>query len=97
MGLEIIKKGCLEVISEEELLNKLKKNKPLIVKFGADPSAPDLHLGHTVVLNKLKQLQDLGHKIVFLIGDFTALIGDPTGKSKTRPPLSKEEVTKNAK
>ncbi|MEW6087292.1 MAG: tyrosine--tRNA ligase [bacterium] len=100
--LEIIKRGTEEIISEEELINKLKKSRggdtpPLRVKFGADPTTPDIHLGHTVVLRKLKQFQDLGHKIVFLIGDFTATIGDPSGRSVTRPPMSKEDVEKNAK
>jgi tyrosyl-tRNA synthetase len=86
----------VELIPEDELIEKLKKGKPLKVKWGADPSAPDIHLGHTVVLNKLKQLQDLGHEIIFLIGDFTALIGDPSGKSETRKPLSKAEVERNS-
>ncbi|GAB4223538.1 MAG: tyrosine--tRNA ligase [Francisella sp.] len=94
--LEIIKRGTEEVLIEEELIKKLQKNKPLIVKFGCDPTAPDIHLGHTVVINKLKQLQDLGHQIHFLIGDFTAQIGDPTGKNATRPPLTAEEVAINA-
>ncbi|MBU0580792.1 MAG: tyrosine--tRNA ligase [Candidatus Margulisbacteria bacterium] len=92
-----IKKGTEEIISEEELLKKLRQNKPLKIKWGADPSAPDLHLGHTVVLRKLKLLQDLGHQIIFLIGDFTALIGDPTGKSETRKPLTQAEVKINAR
>lgn len=91
-----IKKGTIEIISEDELKARLKKDSPLTVKFGADPSAPDLHLGHTVVLRKLKLLQDLGHQIVFLIGDFTAQIGDPTGKSETRKQLTPEEVAENA-
>ena len=95
--LEIIKKGCVELIPEDELIAKLKRGKPLRVKWGADPSAPDIHLGHTVVLKKLKDLQDLGHEIIFLIGDFTARIGDPTGKSETRKPLTKEEVFRNSK
>jgi tyrosyl-tRNA synthetase len=95
--LELIKKGALEIIPEAELVEKLKTGKPLRVKFGADPSAPDLHLGHTVVINKLKQLQDLGHHIIFLIGDFTAQIGDPTGRNETRPPLSADQIKKNAK
>jgi len=92
-----IKAGTSEIISEDELKQKLKKGKQLTVKFGADPSAPDLHLGHTVVLRKLKLLQDLGHQIVFLIGDFTAQIGDPTGKSETRKQLSPTEVKQNAR
>ncbi|MFC4892739.1 tyrosine--tRNA ligase [Pseudofrancisella aestuarii] len=94
--LEIIKRGADEVLIEQELIEKLKKDRPLIVKFGCDPTAPDIHLGHTVVLNKLKQLQDLGHEIHFLIGDFTAQIGDPTGKNATRPPLSAQDVAVNA-
>ncbi|APC97941.1 tyrosine--tRNA ligase [Francisella frigiditurris] len=94
--LEIIKRGTDEVLIEQELIEKLKKGRPLIVKFGCDPTAPDIHLGHTVVLNKLKQLQDLGHEIHFLIGDFTAQIGDPTGKNATRPALSAQDVAINA-
>ncbi|MFA4905640.1 MAG: tyrosine--tRNA ligase [Candidatus Margulisiibacteriota bacterium] len=97
MQLENIKRNCVELLPEDELIEKLKKGKPLKVKWGADPSAPDIHLGHTVVLNKLKQLQDLGHEIIFLIGDFTAMIGDPTGKSETRKPLTKSEVERNSK
>ncbi len=99
--IRIIKKGAAELISEEELREKLvrsqKDNRPLIVKLGLDPSAPDIHLGHTVVLRKIKQMQDLGHHAVIIIGDFTGRIGDPTGKSKTRKPLSEEEVRQNAK
>ena len=95
-ALALIKRGAEEILIEEELLEKLKKGKPLRVKAGFDPTAPDLHLGHTVLLNKLRQFQDLGHHVLFLIGDFTGMIGDPTGKSATRPPLSKEEVKKNA-
>ena len=94
--LEIIKRGADEVLIEHELIKKLEKNRPLTIKFGCDPTAPDIHLGHTVVINKLKQLQDLGHQIHFLIGDFTAQIGDPTGKNAARPPLTKEEVAFNA-
>lgn len=98
--LKELKRGCFEIIPEEELLKKLKKSyekqKPLIVKLGADPSRPDIHLGHTVVLQKLKLLQDFGHEIYFLIGDYTAQIGDPTGKNKTRPILTSEEVMQNA-
>jgi len=97
MQLENIKQNCVELIPEDELIEKLKKGKPLKIKWGADPSAPDIHLGHTVVLNKLKELQDLGHEIIFLIGDFTAMIGDPSGKSETRKPLSKAEVERNSK
>lgn len=95
--LNIIKRGIVELIPESGLIEKLKENRPLRIKFGADPSAPDIHLGHTVVLNKLKQFQDLGHEVIFLIGDFTAMIGDPTGKSETRPMLSKDVVRANAK
>jgi tyrosyl-tRNA synthetase len=96
-SLDIIKRGTVEIISEEELVNKLKQNKSLRIKFGADPTAPDIHLGHTVVLHKLKQFQELGHKIVFIIGDFTALIGDPSGRTESRPSLSKETIMQNAK
>jgi tyrosyl-tRNA synthetase len=95
--LEIIKEGCAEIIPEAELLQKLKKKEQLRVKWGADPSAPDIHLGHTVVIRKLRTFQDLGHKVIFIIGDFTGMIGDPSGKSATRPALSKKEVEKNAK
>lgn len=95
--IELIKEGTIEILPEEELKKKLARNKPLRIKFGADPSAPDLHLGHTVVLTKLKQLQDLGHEIIFLIGDFTAAIGDPTGKVETRKPLSREKIMENSK
>ena len=87
--LEIIKRGCDELLVEAELVDKLKRGKPLRIKAGFDPTAPDLHLGHTVLLNKLRQLQDLGHQVIFLIGDFTGMIGDPTGKNVTRPPLSR--------
>jgi tyrosyl-tRNA synthetase len=95
-SLQIIKQGTVEIIGEPSLKDKLSGKKKLKIKFGADPSAPDLHLGHTVVLRKLKQFQDLGHEIIFLIGDFTASIGDPTGKSETRKPLSREQIEKNA-
>src|SRR5437763_3767423 len=99
--LTYLKKGAAEIIREAELRAKLEKSratgKPLRVKLGMDPTAPDLHLGHTVVLRKLKHFQDLGHTIIFLIGDFTGLIGDPTGRSVTRPPLSPEEIMRNAK
>jgi tyrosyl-tRNA synthetase len=95
--LEIIRRGTVEVISPEELKEKLNRRKPLRVKFGADPTAPDIHLGHTVVLQKLKQFQDLDHQIVFIIGDFTARIGDPSERSETRKPLTTEEINKNAK
>ncbi len=94
--LEIIKRGTVDLLPENELIEKLKQNRPLRIKLGADPSAPDLHLGHVVVLRKLRQLQELGHEIIFLIGDFTAMIGDPSGKSETRKPLTKAEVLVNA-
>ncbi len=95
--LEILKRGVEEIIPENGLEKKLSKNKPLIIKAGFDPTAPDLHLGHTVLINKLKQFQDLGHKIVFLIGDFTGMIGDPSGVSETRPVLTVEQLKKNSK
>lgn len=98
--LEIIATGTADIVSRDELLKKLEKSyetgKPLVVKLGADPSAPDIHLGHTVVLQKMRQFQALGHEVVFLIGDFTGRIGDPTGKKKTRPALTEEEVMANA-
>lgn len=95
--LQQIKLGTVDLISEQELLKKLKKGKPISVKFGADPTRPDLHIGHTVVLNKIRQFQDFGHQVHFLIGDFTAMIGDPTGRNDTRPPLSPEQIEINAK
>lgn len=91
-----IKRGADEILPEAELLEKLESGKPLKIKAGFDPTAPDLHLGHTVLINKLKTFQDLGHEVIFLIGDFTGLIGDPTGKSATRKPLTKEDVLQNA-
>lgn len=94
--LAIIKKGVDELLLENELIEKLKQNRPLRVKLGFDPTAPDLHLGHAVVLTKMRQLQDLGHHIMFLVGDFTGMIGDPTGKNATRPPLTHEQVKRNA-
>lgn len=94
--LGIIRRGTVEIIPEDELIAKLKESRPLQVKWGADPSAPDIHLGHSVILHKLRQFQDLGHKVIFIIGDFTARIGDPTGKSETRKPLTSEEIDKNA-
>ncbi len=94
--LEIIKRGCDELLLESELKQKLDLGRPLRIKAGFDPTAPDLHLGHTVLLNKMRQLQDLGHHALFLIGDFTGMIGDPTGKNATRPPLSREQVLANA-
>ena len=96
-SLELIKRGIDEVLTEDDLISKLKSKKQLTVKVGFDPTAPDLHLGHTVILNKMRHFQDLGHKVVFLIGDFTGRIGDPSGKNKTRPSLDKEELEKNAK
>lgn len=95
--MEVIKRGCVELIDEKELVEKLKRGKPLVVKAGFDPTAPDLHLGHTVLINKLRQFQDLGHDVVFLVGDFTTKIGDPTGRSSTRPPLSDEQIQDNVK
>jgi tyrosyl-tRNA synthetase len=94
--LEIIKRGADELLIESELREKLKSGRPLRVKAGFDPTAPDLHLGHTVLINKLRHLQDLGHHVLFLIGDFTGMIGDPSGKNTTRPPLSRDEVQANA-
>jgi tyrosyl-tRNA synthetase len=94
--LEIIKRGADELLVEQELVDRLKSGKPLRVKAGFDPTAPDLHIGHTVLINKLRQLQDLGHHVIFLIGDFTGMIGDPTGKNTTRPPLTREDVARNA-
>jgi tyrosyl-tRNA synthetase len=91
-----IRRGCDELLIEAELVEKLKRGTPLRVKAGFDPTAPDLHIGHTVLINKLRQLQDLGHHVLFLIGDFTGMIGDPTGKNATRPPLSREDVARNA-
>jgi tyrosyl-tRNA synthetase len=95
--LELIKRGTEEIIQESELLAKLKEGRPLRVKAGFDPTAPDLHLGHTVLINKLRTFQDLGHEVIFLIGDFTGMIGDPTGKNVTRKPLTQEQVKENAK
>lgn len=96
-ALEQIKRGCEELLIEAELVEKLKTGRPLRIKAGFDPTAPDLHLGHTVLLNKLRQFQELGHHVIFLIGDFTGLIGDPTGKNTTRPPLTPEQVAENAR
>ncbi|HUM04997.1 MAG TPA: tyrosine--tRNA ligase, partial [Terriglobales bacterium] len=98
--LAYIKKGAAEIVKESELRAKLERSlktgKPLRIKLGMDPTAPDLHLGHTVVLRKLKHFQDMGHTAIFLIGDFTGMIGDPTGRSATRPPLSREQIEQNA-
>ncbi len=95
--LAVIKRGADELLIEAELVEKLKKGQPLRIKAGFDPTAPDLHLGHTVLINKLRQFQELGHQVLFLIGDFTGMIGDPTGKSATRPPLTAAQVQDNAK
>src|SRR5512147_1692789 len=99
--LEIVKRGAAEVIVEADLLKKLERSvstgKPLRIKAGFDPTAPDIHVGHTVLLNKMRQFQELGHQVIFLIGDFTGMIGDPTGKSETRKHLTREEVLENAK
>jgi tyrosyl-tRNA synthetase len=95
-AVETIRRGCDELIVEEELVRKLASGRKLRVKLGLDPTAPDLHLGHTVVINKLRHFQDLGHQVQFLIGDFTGMIGDPTGKNQTRPPLTREQILANA-
>src|SRR5712672_1646043 len=95
-AIETIRRGCHELIVEEELVKKLASGRKLRVKLGLDPTAPDLHLGHTVVINKLRHFQELGHQVQFLIGDFTGMIGDPTGKNQTRPPLTREEIQQNA-
>src|SRR5499426_2935757 len=94
--LQVIRRGTVDVLPEEELLAKLRKGRPLRVKFGADPSAPDLHLGHCVALTKLREFQELGHTVIFLIGDFTGMIGDPSGRNVMRPPLSRDEINANA-
>ena len=96
-AMQLIKRGCEEILVEAELRDKLKRGKPLKIKAGFDPTAPDLHLGHTVLINKMRQFQELGHHIMFLIGDFTGMIGDPSGKSATRPPLSPGQIQENAK
>jgi tyrosyl-tRNA synthetase len=96
-ALQLIRRGATEILREDELQARLQENRPLRIKAGFDPTAPDLHLGHTVLLNKLKQFQDLGHEAIFLIGDFTGMIGDPTGKNVTRKPLTREQVEENAK
>src|SRR5690348_1472144 len=95
-AIRTIRRGSHELIAEEELRKKLASGRKLRIKLGLDPTAPDLHLGHTVVLNKLRDFQGLGHQVQFLIGDFTGMIGDPTGKNQTRPPLSREEILANA-
>jgi tyrosyl-tRNA synthetase len=94
--LEILTRGCVDVVTRASLEEKLKRGRPLTVKVGFDPTAPDIHLGHTVLMRKMRQFQDLGHRLVYVIGDFTGMIGDPTGRSKTRPPLSREEIERNA-
>jgi tyrosyl-tRNA synthetase len=96
LALALLTKGCVDVTTPEALRAKLARGAPLTVKVGFDPTAPDIHLGHTVLMRKMKHFQDLGHRVVFVIGDFTGMIGDPTGKSKTRPPLSREEIAANA-
>ncbi len=96
-SLKVIKRGCQELLLEQEMAQKLESGRPLRVKAGFDPTAPDLHLGHTVLLNKMRQFQELGHHVIFLIGDFTGMIGDPSGKNATRPPLSREQIEDNAK
>jgi tyrosyl-tRNA synthetase len=92
-----LKRGTTEILLESELLTKLRRGKPLKVKAGFDPTAPDLHLGHTVLINKMRRFQDFGHEVIFLIGDFTGLIGDPTGRNATRPPLTPEQIEANAR
>src|SRR5574341_450987 len=94
-AIQTIRRGAHELISEAELVKKLAERRPLRVKLGLDPTAPDLHLGHTVVINKLRDFQQLGHQVQFLIGDFTGMIGDPSGKNQTRPPLSRADIEKN--
>ena len=96
-AMQQIKRGIDEILVESELLTKLSRGKPLNIKAGFDPTAPDLHLGHTVLINKMRQFQELGHHVMFLIGDFTGMIGDPTGKSATRPPLTRDDVIENAR
>src|SRR4029079_16304305 len=96
-AIQTIRRGSEELIVEEELAKKLSTGRKLRIKLGLDPTAPDLHLGHTVVINKLRHFQEVGHEIQFLIGDFTGMIGDPTGKNQTRPPLSREQILENAK
>src|SRR5690606_21804630 len=91
-----LKRGTSEILLESELLTKLRRGRPLRVKAGFDPTAPDLHLGHTVLINKMRRFQEFGHEVIFLIGDFTGLIGDPTGRNATRPPLTPEEIKANA-
>ena len=94
--LDLVKRGCVDVLQEDDLLRKMERGEPLRVKAGFDPTAPDLHLGHTVLINKMRQFQDLGHTAIFLIGDFTGMIGDPSGKNVTRKPLTSDEIAANA-
>ena len=94
--IKLIRRGIVDLISEEDLRKKLARDKPLNIKVGFDPTAPDLHLGHTVVIHKMRHFQELGHNVTFLIGDFTGRIGDPSGRSETRPPLTEEQVIANA-
>ena len=94
--LAVIRRGANELLVEAELVQKLRRGKPLRIKLGLDPTAPDIHIGHTVVLNKMRQMQDLGHQVIFLIGDFTSMIGDPSGRNATRPPLTREQIMTNA-
>ena len=96
-AIELIKRGTDALLLEVELIERLKSGRPLRVKAGFDPTAPDLHFGHTVLINKLRHFQELGHQIQFLIGDFTGMIGDPSGKNTTRPPLSREQIMENAR
>src|SRR5947207_7939502 len=95
--LEFLAKGSVDLIDRNDLKSKLARGKPLTVKVGFDPTAPDIHLGHTVLIRKMKHFQDLGHRVIFVIGDFTGMIGDPTGKKATRPALTREEIEENAK
>ena len=96
-ALAYLAKGCMDLVTPEALRAKLARGRPLTVKVGFDPTAPDIHLGHAVLMRKMRHFQDLGHRVVFVIGDFTGMIGDPSGKTSTRPPLTREEVTKNAR
>src|SRR4029077_16049239 len=94
--LEILTRGCVDVVTRASLEEKLRRGRPLTVKLGFDPTAPDIHLGHTVLMRKMRQFQDLGHRVVYVIGDFTGMIGDPTGRVKTRPALTREQILENA-
>ncbi|HJP41972.1 MAG TPA: tyrosine--tRNA ligase, partial [Gammaproteobacteria bacterium] len=95
--LQEIKRGTVEILVEEEFIERLRQEKPLKVKVGFDPTAPDLHIGHTVIINKMRQFQEFGHEVIFLIGDFTGMIGDPSGVNETRPVLTKEQIAENAR